>query len=529
VKLTVTTCSPLLFLLLCIHSYAQGENNNWCFGIGGGLSFNTGSPVFFASSMAAIEGAVTVSDANGNLLFYASPNVVWNRAHYMMPNGSGLRGSASSSDGAAVVRSYVNPNQYYVFTTGAEGMWPTGTLCYSVVDISLDGGLGDVVSTQKNILLDTSTSEKIAVVRGAGCYTWLLVHKRSSPIFNAYKIDSSGFNPVPVNSNSGSHSFYGTGQMKISSDGSIIALASQYLDKFLEIHYFNKETGVVSNGITLETEVNPSDEWYGICFSPDDKKLYASTVNVVRALYQYDLSQLPNIDSVRASRYLISMGKFDGMRLGPDRKIYISTLDSCISVINNPNVKGPGSGLSFFMSLPTVAKYGLGTALVHQDVIDVKIDNEIVPCGANFLRLDAGVDSATYRWQDGSSERTYNVTKPGDYTVTVAKGECSVARSAKIEFDDCQCHIALPDAFSPNNDGKNDKFGPTISCAATSYKLAVYNRWGNCVFHSQDLHYKWDGSYKGTPLASDVFYYYCQFTDSENKVHNYKGDVTLLR
>ena len=69
----------------------------------------------------------------------------------MMPNGGGLIGDISATQGAAIVQSYSNPNQYFLFTM-TQTLGPS--LYYSVIDMSLNAGLGDVVAGQKNILLD---------------------------------------------------------------------------------------------------------------------------------------------------------------------------------------------------------------------------------------------------------------------------------------------------------------------------------------------------------------------------------------
>ncbi|TXI67741.1 MAG: hypothetical protein E6Q46_02540 [Flavobacterium sp.] len=74
-------------------SFAQGEANIWYFGNKAGISFNSGVPVpLLDGQMQADEGCATLSDANGNLLFYTNGITVWNRNHQIMPNGTGLMG-----------------------------------------------------------------------------------------------------------------------------------------------------------------------------------------------------------------------------------------------------------------------------------------------------------------------------------------------------------------------------------------------------------------------------------------------------
>src|SRR5690606_37545383 len=116
-----------------------------------------------------IEGCSSISDENGNLLFYTDGITVYNRLHVIMSNGFGLLGDPSSSQSAIVVPKPNDPDIYYIFTVGSNQSL-TG-LKYSVVDMTSDGGLGQVV--QKNINLLSQCSVKVsAVLKDFGYYTF---------------------------------------------------------------------------------------------------------------------------------------------------------------------------------------------------------------------------------------------------------------------------------------------------------------------------------------------------------------------
>ncbi len=79
-------------IVICIYgshfcALAQGENNIWCFGLRLGLDFNTNTPTQFTHNMNCLEGAATVSDEQGNLLFYTLGNKVWDRNGNVMHKG----------------------------------------------------------------------------------------------------------------------------------------------------------------------------------------------------------------------------------------------------------------------------------------------------------------------------------------------------------------------------------------------------------------------------------------------------------
>jgi len=68
-----------------------------------------------------------------------------------------------------------------------------------VVDMTLNGGLGDVVSTQKKIPLDSLvSSEKMVAIPGSNCSVWLLLHSIEDNKFKAYRIDNNGISSTPV-------------------------------------------------------------------------------------------------------------------------------------------------------------------------------------------------------------------------------------------------------------------------------------------------------------------------------------------
>ncbi|WP_426275458.1 3-coathanger stack domain-containing protein [Chryseobacterium sp. S-02] len=162
--------------------------------------------------MSALEGCGSISNSNGQLLFYVSPENIWNRQNQIMPNGSGLIGTQSNQQ-VAIVKNPANINQYYVFITayGVNPISTTNRISYSIVDMSLGPigqntfPLGDVVQNFKNIpLLDNLGNnfgtEAITIVAGTTIDTyWVLIPNGNS--LYSYKIDSQGLNNNPVISN----------------------------------------------------------------------------------------------------------------------------------------------------------------------------------------------------------------------------------------------------------------------------------------------------------------------------------------
>jgi gliding motility-associated-like protein len=92
------------------------------------------------------------------------------------------------------------------------------------------------------------------------------------------------------------------------------------------------------------------------------------------------------------------------------------------------------------------------------------------------------------------------------------------------------CTSDVPNAFTPNNDQLNDKFGPHNALKADNYEFKVYNRWGQLVFRSTSWQDRWDGTIKGIPQQPGVFVWMLSYTHRDTKQTVFKkGTVTLIR
>ncbi len=232
--------------LLGTSLYAQNNANVWYFGDHAGLDFNSGVPIALTDGMInSWEGTSTVSDANGSMLFYTDGITVWDKNHNVMLNGDSLGGGSSATQSALIV-SIAGNNLFYIFTVENENT-PTDNLRYSVVDLSLNNGDGDV--TIKNAFLISQTTEKLSAVNNANnTGLWVMTHGNGTNSFYGFLLDGSGVDSVPVISNIGqSFGMNGdnVGQMKFSPDGTKIAVAA-WNSNFVELFDFNSTTGVVS-------------------------------------------------------------------------------------------------------------------------------------------------------------------------------------------------------------------------------------------------------------------------------------------
>ena len=202
---------------------AQNEGNIWYFGASAGLDFNSGAPVALIDGMLNTnEGCATISDNNGNLLFYTDGMTAYNKNHDVMPNGTGLLGHTSSTQSGVIVKKPGSTTIYYIFTV--DGMSGNlGGLNYSEVDMTLQGGYGDI-NTNKNIPIFTNACEKITSIKHQNNSDyWIVARLENSNTYHSYLLTSSGLNMTPVVTNIGPIYINKIGYLRGSSDGNKIA------------------------------------------------------------------------------------------------------------------------------------------------------------------------------------------------------------------------------------------------------------------------------------------------------------------
>lgn len=157
-----------------------------------------------------------------------------------------------------------------------------------------------------------------------------------------------------------------------------------------------------------------------------------------------------------------------------------------------------------------------------------------------FNLVNTSMNAVSYAWYNDDNQllstdkdlvRTEEKTGQYCYTLKVKNkcGEESVARKCADIVENGR--IEMPNAFSPNGDGKNDVIKPVIigRLSDQGYRFTLYNRWGQQLFNSMDPQAGWNGMQKGVPCEMGVYFYVIKAKDLTGKEINLKGDITLLR
>lgn len=470
----------IILLFISLASYAQGEANIWYFGNNAGLDFNSTNPVVLTDGkMNTVEGCATISNFSGDLLFYTDGVTLWNKNHQIMPNGMGLLGDSSSTQSAIIVPNPANSTIYYLFTTSQANL-STG-IRYSEVDLTLNGGLGDVTVNKNIALVEGEVSEKLTAIKNSsGTGYWVMSHGFLSNSFLAYQVTASGVNVTPVVSTIGSFfDKYNSkfGYLKFSPDGSKLAnTESTTTFNGIEIFDFDNSTGILSNYRNFST---PNYFNYGLEFSPSGNLIYTASYQYIdfyhqnHKISQYDLTA----SDIIASEVVLYTATTDqnffigALQLAPDNKIYISMRDltstivgNYISRIENPNTYGTGSDfvLRALDLSPNKCQLGLPQFIQSYFNVGINVQNNCLGEATAFtLSGNQVITSASWDFGDGTTSSDINPThiyaSTGNYTVAVtaisASGTDTKTRNILVS--------AIPIASKPqdllvcdtNNDG----------------------------------------------------------------------------
>jgi gliding motility-associated-like protein len=149
-----------------------------------------------------------------------------------------------------------------------------------------------------------------------------------------------------------------------------------------------------------------------------------------------------------------------------------------------------------------------------------------------------GADAASYNWSPGSFLDDSTLANPIGYFPTsgtypfvlhgVSDSGCTGADTVHVIVLDHSTY-AVPNAFSPNDDGHNDVLSPFNIEQATLVNFRIYDRWGKIVHDGSPFNAGWDGRYHGVLQQPGVYFWSLRYIDNHGSSQVAKGNVTLLR
>lgn len=478
----------LILSLISVIMHCQNEAANWYFGNNAAISFNLSNNTIVkktGSALNTLEGCSSISDDNGNLLFYTDGTTVWNRNHAIMTGGTNLFGDSSSTQSAIIVPKPNTPNIYYVFTADnhSNNEFHLG-LNYSEIDMTLSNGMGAVINKNINLLPDSS--EKLSAVL-KDCNTasiWIVTFASQDGTltehntFHAFEVSDLGVNTTSVKSTFPISIKDYRGYLKLSPNGEKLASANasgSFLpgdpnsENRLFIYDFDASTGLVSNPKRLSF-TGPSNTPYGLEFSPNSQLLYVHASNDYFDFENPESENNPQNHNSTLSQFNLSARNIQdsqvildsrnlyrgALQLGPDGKIYRAlsqTYDNglpFLGVIENPNTIGVQSNyrhnaidLSPFTSSQGLPPFISSFFNTQIDIVKNGEDsiNLAICDGNSYTLVSEDLPGANYIWTLNGAplpQSSYNleVFQSGHYEVSIifTNGDCPIEGQAFVNF-----------------------------------------------------------------------------------------------
>ncbi len=160
--------------------------------------------------------------------------------------------------------------------------------------------------------------------------------------------------------------------------------------------------------------------------------------------------------------------------------------------------------------------------------VPLSLGNDTILCPGQLLVLQPGTFSG-YLWHDNSNGSSFLVTGAGKYWVRVTDADgCTGSDTVNVTAN-CG-DIYFPNAFTPDNNNINDRFGAAGNTGAVSnYSLKVYSRWGQQLFATTNATAKWDGTLNGERFNTGSFIWIATYSINGGPLRMQKGMVTLIR
>lgn len=208
--------------------------------------------------------------------------------------------------------------------------------------------------------------------------------------------------------------------------------------------------------------------------------------------------------------------------------------------VSNPSVANPT--LSPTSTTTYTVTGTLGTCTAQQSVTVTVFPGATADAGPDATILSGDVyqmqgsgPSGTYAWSPATGLSSTTILNPNanpttttTYTLTVTTGQGCVA-SDNMTLTVVPYCVKPMEAFTPNNDGINDRWLITNGNCLIYAVAQVFNRYGAKVFESQDYRNTWDGTYNGKPLPDGTYYYIITYRLVNGKLVIQKGNLTILR
>jgi gliding motility-associated-like protein len=162
--------------------------------------------------------------------------------------------------------------------------------------------------------------------------------------------------------------------------------------------------------------------------------------------------------------------------------------------------------------------------------------NDTTFCNHEISAITVDYNGNNYVWNTGQVGPSIIPDFSGEYIVEFVENvtNCLLSDTIQINLEDCigNCVVLAPTGFSPNASGNNDIFRVVTTCdeGFSYFYFAVFNRWGELIYATDDWRSGWDGTYKGREAEIGTYTYFVEYTkELTTKKEMLKGNVTLIK
>jgi gliding motility-associated-like protein len=160
----------------------------------------------------------------------------------------------------------------------------------------------------------------------------------------------------------------------------------------------------------------------------------------------------------------------------------------------------------------------------------IKPLNDTSICLGDTIKLQPSTQFArTFLWNNGLQTPSIHIHRSGNYQVQVANACGNAKASFKVETGSCFGELLIPNAFTPNRDGLNDVFKPSLDFSIKNYRMNIYNRWGAIVFSSNNMRIGWDGMLNRLEQPAGTYIWQVNYLNKTNQKKEQRGTVLLIR
>ncbi len=429
------------------------------------LDFSGGDPnVSFFETSEHLGASVSMSDPNGNLIFYSNGCNIRNSKHEVIENGemlmpgfayeircnnSQFRDHYASYQSILALQMPERPEQYILFHQFRNDTFFRTSLNYSEIQFNIEYPNGIVTNKNKIALKDTLSPNLTATKHANGRDWWIITPENPS----WQKLSNSYYTLLLTSDGVSEPSKQSIGERWERRDWSCQSIFSPDGSKYIRmnpfsglfIYDFDRCEGILSNpqhfSFPLDTVMS------GVAVSPNSKFLYTCLQDKI---YQFDLSS----DNIKES--MVKVAEYDGFQdplstyffqamLAPNGKIYISSPNTVrsMTVIENPNEKGLTCNVNqhslklktrIGWMTPNFVNYRLGEMEEGCDVnsvdkIDSKIDKIIFPnpsTGTIQINLPTDIGEVNFQLCDMGGQQIFiqNDVLPSEeiHLINIANG-----------------------------------------------------------------------------------------------------------